>query len=74
MAVFFGLVAWLYIEAEHAAAHAFHRIHYLPARTFVGGIVLVLLALAFSRITSGWELRYTNVRCWETVYTGRPFF
>ena len=49
MAVFFGLVAWLYIEAEHAAAHAFHRIHYLPARTFVGGIVLVLLALAFSR-------------------------
>lgn len=49
LALFFGLVAWLYIEAEHLAAHAFHRIHNLPVRTFVGGIALVLLALVFSR-------------------------
>ena len=49
-AICLGLVAWVYIEAEEGAARLFHRLRVPPpVKTFVGGIVLVLLALIFSR-------------------------
>ncbi len=67
LALFFGLVAWLYIEAEHIAAHMFHRIHDLPVRTFVGGIVLVVLALVFSR-----EYLGLGVEIYEGALMGEP--
>jgi H+/Cl- antiporter ClcA len=67
LALFFGMVAWLYIEAEHVAAHSFHRIHNLPVRTFVGGIVLVLLALVFSR-----EYMGLGVEIYEGALMGEP--
>jgi len=49
-AVCIGLVAWVYIEAEEGAARLFHRLRVPPpVKTLAGGIVLVLLALVFSR-------------------------
>lgn len=49
-AVCTGLIAWLYIESEEGAARLFSRLRVPPPiRTFVGGVVLVLLALIFSR-------------------------
>jgi len=50
IAICLGLVAWVYIEAEEGAARLFHRLRVPPpVRTLAGGIVLVLLALIFSR-------------------------
>lgn len=66
-ALFVGLVAWLYIEAEHAVGHMFHKIRYLPLRTFAGGIVLVLLALLFSRRYLG-----LGVEIYEEALAGMP--
>ncbi len=50
VAICIGLVAWIYIEAEEGAARLFHRLRVPPPiKTLVGGIILVLLALIFSR-------------------------
>ncbi len=49
-AVCLGLIAWVFVEAEAGAAHLFHRLRVPPpVTTLAGGIVLVLLALGFSR-------------------------
>lgn len=49
-AVCLGIVAFFYIEAEEGTAHLFHRLRVPPpVRTLIGGVLLVLLALIFSR-------------------------
>ena len=49
-AVCLGLISWVYIETEEGAAHLSHRLRVPPpARAFAGGIILVFLALIFSR-------------------------
>jgi H+/Cl- antiporter ClcA len=49
-ALLLGLVAYIFIEAVETSERLFHRMRvFQPARTFIGGVLLVALAVAFSR-------------------------